>query len=110
MTTLRPRAAIFHLPVSPQPPDGQGWREGKARMSPAPDEPLIPSPPTPNSQSWAPAGWTDGQIDRWVDRRMDGWLDGWMNRQMDGWTMDGQIDGQTEEWRDGWMELGWQIT
>ena len=31
-------------------------------MSPAPDEPLIPSPPTPNSQSWAPAGWTDGQM------------------------------------------------
>ncbi len=33
---------------------------------------------------------TDGQIDRWIDRRMDGQTDGWIDRRMDR-----QTDGQT---------------
>lgn len=60
------KGCIFHLPVSLPPPptpthlkDGQGGKKGGGENL-VPDKPLIPPPPVPSSQSWAPAGWTDG--------------------------------------------------
>ena len=58
------KSSIFHPPVSPLPPDGQGGRGwgGGGGMNPAPDEPLIP--PTTHSQQSEPGSC---RMDRWTD-------------------------------------------
>ena len=37
----------------------------------------------------------------WSDRQMEGWVDGWIDRRMVGW-MDAQMDG----WVDRWLKVG----
>lgn len=55
------KGCIFHLPVSPYPTSRMAKGKGRGvGGNLVPDKPLIPPPPVPSSQSWAPAGWTDG--------------------------------------------------
>lgn len=60
------------------------------------------------------SGWTDEQIDKWMNRQIDGWTDGWrnngwMNRQterlMDGWLIGGWTNGRMAEQREGRVDV-----